>query len=134
MHPGSGSVSKGRGVGAPSETHCAKRPSLHPCDETQEDDPAAATRKNIVIVQHVKAITFIGRVTVMVSINVAPVIFLAFEGEFLLSRCLSPLLSLFSTVHKFAQNSWPLRDFWHKLKFDESQKAQNVFHVEALCT
>ena len=57
VHPGSGSVSKGRGVGAPSETHCANRPSLQPWDETQDEELAAATRKNTVIVQHVKAIT-----------------------------------------------------------------------------
>jgi hypothetical protein len=50
-------VSKGRGVGAPSETHWAKSPSLHPCDETHEDEVTAATRKKTVIVQQVKAMT-----------------------------------------------------------------------------
>ena len=57
MQPGSGSASKGSGVGAPSETHCAKRPSLHPRDDTHDDEPTAATRKNMVMVQQVKAMT-----------------------------------------------------------------------------
>jgi len=57
---GSGSVSllwNGSGVGAPSDTHCAKRPSLHPWDETHEDEVTEASKKKTVMVQHVNAIT-----------------------------------------------------------------------------
>ena len=57
VHPGSGSVSNGSGVGAPSDTHCAKRPSLHPWDEIHEEEVTEAIKKKTVMVQHVNAIT-----------------------------------------------------------------------------
>jgi hypothetical protein len=68
--PGSGSVPNGIGVGAPTSIHWTNKPSLQPSELTQSEQEQLAIIKNTVIVQHVNAMTFIGRVTVIVSIVV----------------------------------------------------------------
>ena len=56
-HPTTGAMPKGRGVGASSDTHCMKRPSLQPSATIQSEVEVAPTIRITVITQHVKAIT-----------------------------------------------------------------------------
>ena len=48
---------KGMGIGAPARTHCSKRPSRHDSLFIHSELAVAANIRNVVITQHVKAIT-----------------------------------------------------------------------------
>ena len=48
---------KGMDIGAPARTHCSKRPSRHDSLFIHSELAVAATIRNVVITQHVKAIT-----------------------------------------------------------------------------
>lgn len=56
-HPGVGSISKGRGRGAPGDTHCINNPSLQPSATIQSEVEVAPIIMMTVMTQHVNAIT-----------------------------------------------------------------------------
>lgn len=61
---------KGRGRSAPSETQCTKSPCLQPADNSQSVDVNAIIIRIITIKPQINAMTFKGRVMVIVSIVV----------------------------------------------------------------